>query len=153
MPAPLKMVYEQDAPLDALLGKTVAVIGFGSQGHAHAQNMRDSGLKVIVATRRDSPRGGTSSNWNLAKERGFDPVDRVEEAVQRADLVIVTLPDEVQPEVYNKSIGPHLKAGKAFGATRITSTSFGGTTVLKCTLNPCVTPSVLPALRCGAIDF
>ena len=71
MPAPLKMVYEKDAPLDALQGKTVAVIGFGSQGHAHAQNMRDSGLKVIVATRRDSPRGGTSSNWELAKERGL----------------------------------------------------------------------------------
>ena len=52
--AELKMVYEQDAPLDALKGKTVAVIGFGSQGHAHAQNLRDSGVKVIVANRKDS---------------------------------------------------------------------------------------------------
>ena len=56
MPEPLKMIYEKDAPLDGLKGKTVAIIGFGSQGHAHAQNMRDSGLKVIVANRKDSAR-------------------------------------------------------------------------------------------------
>ena len=106
----LKMVYEKDAPLDALKGKTVAVIGFGSQGHAHAQNLRDSGVRVIVANRKDSPNG------RLAIERGFDPIS-VEEAVKQGDLIIVTLPDEAQPEVYNKSIAPHLKAGKAFGAT------------------------------------
>src|SRR6266550_2047453 len=101
MPQPLKMVYEQDAPLDALKGKTVAVIGFGSQGHAHAQNLRDSGVKVIVANRKDSPNG------RLA----------VEKAVKSGDLIIITLPDEAQPEVYNKSIAPNLKAGKALGAT------------------------------------
>src|SRR5437667_5882255 len=110
MPEPLKMVYEQDAPLDALRGKTVAVIGFGSQGHAHAQNLRDSGIKVIVANRKDS------SNGRLAIEHGFEPVS-VEEAVKAGDLIIVTLPDEVQPDVYNKSIAPHLKAGKALGVT------------------------------------
>src|SRR6266487_1549724 len=110
MPQPLKMVYEQDAPLDALKGKTVAVIGFGSQGHAHAQNLRDSGVKVIVANRKDSPNG------RLAVEKGFNPTS-VEEAVKAGDLIIVTLPDEAQPEVYNKSIAPNLKAGKAFGAT------------------------------------
>src|ERR671913_1889986 len=110
MPEPLKMVYEKDAPLDALRGKTVAIIGFGSQGHAHAQNMRDSGLKVIVANRRDS------ANGRLAIEHGFDPLS-VEDAVKAGDLVIITLPDEVQPEVYNKSIAPHLKAGKAVGVT------------------------------------
>jgi ketol-acid reductoisomerase len=106
----LKMIYEKDAPLDGLKGKTVAIIGFGSQGHAHAQNMRDSGLKVIVANRPDSPNG------RLAKEVGFEPMG-VEDAVKQADLVIVTLPDEVQPEVYNKRIAPHLKAGKTVGAT------------------------------------
>ena len=53
MAEPLKMVYEKDAPLDALKGKTVAILGFGSQGHAHAQNLRDSGVKVIVANRKD----------------------------------------------------------------------------------------------------
>jgi ketol-acid reductoisomerase len=110
------MVYEKDAPLDALAGKTVAVIGFGSQGHAHALNLRDSGIKVIVATRKDSPRGGVSSNWQLAKEHGFEACT-VEQAVQRGDLIIVTLPDEVQPGVYQSSIAPHLKPGKALGAT------------------------------------
>jgi ketol-acid reductoisomerase len=107
---PLKMVYEKDAPIDALKGKTVAVIGFGSQGHAHAQNLRDSGVKVIVANRKDS------ANGRLAIEKGFDPMS-VEDAVKQGDLIIVTLPDEVQPEVYEKSIAPHLKAGKTLGVT------------------------------------
>ena len=110
MAEPLKMVYEKDAPLDALRGKTVAILGFGSQGHAHAQNLRDSGVKVIVANRKDSPNG------RLAIERGFDPMS-VEDAVRQADLAIITLPDEVQPDVYNKSIAPHLKAGKTLGVT------------------------------------
>ena len=110
MAEPLKMIYEKDAPLDGLKGKTVAIIGFGSQGHAHAQNMRDSGLKVIVANRPDS------ANGRLAKEVGFDPMP-VEDAVKQGDLIIVTLPDEVQPDVYKKSIAPHMKAGKTFGAT------------------------------------
>src|SRR3954466_12533268 len=110
MAEPLKMVYEKDAPLDALKGKTVAIIGFGSQGHAHGLNLRDSGVKVIVANRKDS------ANGRLAIEHGFDPMP-VDEAVKQADLIIITLPDEGQPEVYNKSIKPHLKAGKSLGAT------------------------------------
>src|SRR5437764_11813516 len=110
MPEPLKMVYEKDAPLDALKGKTVAVLGYGSQGHAHSQNLRDSGVKVIVANRKDS------ANGRLAQEHGFDPMP-VDAAVQQGDLIIMTLPDEAQPEVYNKSIAPHLKASKALGAT------------------------------------
>jgi ketol-acid reductoisomerase len=110
MPAPLKMVYEQDAPIDVLKGKTVAILGYGSQGHAHAQNLRESGVKVIVANRKGSPNG------RLAQEHGFEPMS-VEDAVKAADLVIVTLPDEVQPEVYARSIAPHLKAGKTLGVT------------------------------------
>jgi len=106
----LKMMYEKDAPLDALKGKTVAVIGYGSQGHAHAQNLRESGVKVIVANRKDS------ANGRLAIEHGFDPMS-VDQAVQQADLIIITLPDEVQPGVYQKSIAPHLKAGKTLGFT------------------------------------
>jgi len=106
----LKMMYEKDAPIDALMGKTVAVIGFGSQGHAHAQNLRESGVKVIVANRRDS------ANGRLAIEKGFEPTS-VEDAVKAGDLLIVTLPDEVQPDVYAKSIAPHLRAGHAIGAT------------------------------------
>ena len=108
--ADLKMVYEKDAPLDALRGKTVAIIGFGSQGHAHALNLRDSGVKVIVANRKDS------ANGRLAIEHGFEPMS-VEDAVKQADLVIITLPDEVQPEVWNKSIKPNLKKGAAVGVT------------------------------------
>src|SRR3954462_3390531 len=106
MAEPLKMVYEQDAPMDALKGKTVAVIGYGSQGHAHAQNLRDSGVKVIVANRKDS------ANGRLGIEHGFDARD-VPDAVRAADHIITPLPDEVQREVYNKSIKPHLKAGKS----------------------------------------
>lgn len=110
MPEALKMYYEKDAPLDALKGKTVAVLGFGSQGHAHSLNLRDSGIKVIVANRPDS------DNGRKAKEHGFD-LTTVDEAVKAADHIIITLPDEVQPEVYKKSIAPHLKAGKSLGAT------------------------------------
>src|SRR4051795_13566876 len=103
-PTPLHVYYENEATLDGLKGKTVAVLGYGSQGHAHAQNLRESGVKVIVANRKDS------ANGRLAIEKGFDPVS-VEDAVKAADLVILTLPDEVQPEVYEKSVAPHLKAG------------------------------------------
>ncbi len=110
MPEPLKMLYEKDAPIDALKGKTVAIIGFGSQGHAHGQNLRDSGVKVIVANRKDS------TNGKLALERGFE-LFSIEDAVKKADLIIVTLPDEVQPEVYKKSIEPNLTAGKVLGFT------------------------------------
>lgn len=110
MPNPLKMLYADDAPLTGLAGKTVAVLGFGSQGHAHAQNLRESGVKVIVANRKDSPNG------KLAVEKGFELVS-VEDGVQRADLIIVTLPDEKQPEVYFKSIEKHLTPGKVLGFT------------------------------------
>src|ERR1700710_778370 len=104
------MWKKKPAPLAPRRGKTVAIIGFGSQGHAHSLNLRDSGVKVIVANRKES------SNGKLAIEHGFEPVS-VEEAVKAGDLIIVTLPDEVQPEVYNKSIAPFLTAGKALGTT------------------------------------
>jgi ketol-acid reductoisomerase len=110
MPQPLKMIYGNDAPLTGLQGKTVAILGFGSQGHAHAQNMRESGIKVIVANRKDS------ANGRLAVEKGFE-LFSIEDAVKKADLVIVSLPDEVQPGVYQKSIAPNLSAGKCLGFT------------------------------------
>src|SRR5271156_1386683 len=96
-PMSLNMIYEKDASLDALKGKTVAIIGFGSQGHAHGLNLRDSGVKVVVANRKESPNG------KLAIEHGFELLS-VEDAVKAGDLLIVTLPDEVQPDVYGKSI-------------------------------------------------
>lgn len=106
----IERLYDKDGSLAPLQGKTVAVLGYGSQGHAHAQNLRDSGVKVIVANRRDS------ANGRLAIEHGFDPMS-VEDAVKQADLLIATLPDEVQPDVYEKSIKPHLRPGMTFGAT------------------------------------
>jgi ketol-acid reductoisomerase len=106
----IQTYYDQDGSLAPLQGKTVAILGYGSQGHAHAQNLRDSGVKVIVANRKDSPNG------KLAMEHGFDPMS-VEDAVKQADLVIATLPDEAQPGVWEKSIKPNLKKGAAFGAT------------------------------------
>ena len=106
----IETLYDKDGSIKALDGKTVAVLGYGSQGHAHSQNLRDSGVKVIVANRKDS------ANGKLAIEHGFDPMP-VEDAVKQADLVIATLPDEVQPEVWAKSISPNLKEGASFGAT------------------------------------
>jgi ketol-acid reductoisomerase len=106
----IERLYDKDGSINALRGKTVAVIGYGSQGHAHAQNLRDSGVKVIIANRADS------KNGQLAIEHGFKPMS-VEEAVKQADLVIITLPDEVQPEVYEKSIKPNLKPGATLGWT------------------------------------
>ncbi len=104
----LTIHYENDAPLDALKGKKVAVIGYGSQGHAHAQNLRDSGIEVSVAELE-----GTD-NYNLAKEHGFDPSD-VKTAIEGAALIIVTLPDEVQPKVYEAEIQPNLQEGQTLG--------------------------------------
>ena len=75
----IETLYDKDGSLNPLSGKTVAVLGYGSQGHAHAQNLRDSGVKVIVANRRES------ANGKLAIEHGFDPLP-VADAVQQADL-------------------------------------------------------------------
>jgi ketol-acid reductoisomerase len=100
--------YEKDAPIDALKGKRVAIIGYGSQGHAHGQNLRDSGVEIAVAEL-----GGTD-NFKLAQEHGFKPSD-IAGAMKGATLIIVTLPDEVQGKVYEKEIAPNLKAGQTLG--------------------------------------
>ncbi|MEM6257806.1 MAG: ketol-acid reductoisomerase [Planctomycetota bacterium] len=98
-------LYEKDGSLQPLAGKTVAVIGYGSQGHAHAQNLRDSGVNVIVANRKES------KNGKLAIEHGFDPMP-VADAVAAADVIVIALPDEVQPTVYAESIEGNLADGK-----------------------------------------
>jgi ketol-acid reductoisomerase len=100
--------YEQDAPIDALQGKKVAVIGYGSQGHAHSQNLRDSGIQVSVAELE-----GTD-NFKLAQEHGFSPAD-IKTAMEGAALIIVTLPDEVQGKVYESQIAPSIQAGQTLG--------------------------------------
>ncbi len=102
----MKVYYEKDADITVLKDKTVAIIGYGSQGHAHAQNLRDSGVKVIVGQRPGS------ANYALAKEHGFAPVSAAE-AAQAADLIMILLPDQVQAAVYEQDIKPHLTAGKA----------------------------------------
>jgi ketol-acid reductoisomerase len=106
----IETLYEKDGSLQPLAEKTVAVIGYGSQGHAHAQNLRDAGVNVIVANRR------ASDNGQRAIEHGFDPMP-VEEAVQQAEVLILTLPDEAQPDIYQNKIKPHLRPGMTFGAT------------------------------------
>jgi len=104
----VKIYYEKDAPIDALKGKKVAVIGYGSQGHAHSQNLRDSGIEVAVAELE-----GTD-NYKLAIEQGFAPGD-IKTAMDGAALVIVTVPDEVQAKVYAEQIAPNLTAGQTLG--------------------------------------
>ena len=101
---PATIYYDRDADLSALKGKTVAIIGYGSQGHAHAQNLRDSGVEVIVAERPGC------ANYDLADSHGFAPLS-AEEATQRADVINILLPDEVQGDVYRTSIRDSLQPG------------------------------------------
>ncbi|MCL2123290.1 MAG: ketol-acid reductoisomerase [Desulfovibrionaceae bacterium] len=102
----MNVYYEKDADLTLLKNTTIAIIGYGSQGHAHAQNLRDSGLNVVVS---ELPSG---ANYALAKEHGFAPLSAAE-AAAKADLIMILLPDQLQAAVYEKEILPNLKAGKA----------------------------------------
>ena len=98
--------YDDDANLQHLDGQTIAVIGYGSQGHAHALNAKESGLDVVVGLRRGS------DSWRQAEEAGLR-VREVAEAAAAGDLVMVLLPDEVQGAVYREQIAPNLAAGNA----------------------------------------
>jgi len=100
-----KMYYEQDADLSVLRGKRVAIIGYGSQGHAQALNLRDSGIEVIVAELE-----GTE-NYRLAVADGFKPL-RASEASSEADIIQMLVQDHLQPTVYEREIKEHLKEGK-----------------------------------------
>ena len=100
----MRIFYEKDAPLTPIEGKTVAIIGYGSQGHAHAQNLRDSGINVIVGQRPGS------ANYDLAVKHGFEPVSAAE-AAEKADLIMMLVPDHVQGDIYRDAIEPGLKAG------------------------------------------
>jgi len=103
-----KVYHDDDVDVQPILDKTVGIIGYGSQGHAHAQNLRDSGVTVIVGEVE-----GTD-NYRLAVEHGFQPMTAAEVTAQ-ADLIQILIPDEVQRIVYAKEIGPNLDAGKTLG--------------------------------------
>jgi ketol-acid reductoisomerase len=95
-----KMYYNGDANANYFNGKRVAVVGYGSQGHAHAQNLRESGVDVVVGLRQ-------GKSWEKAEHDGFD-VKTVSEAVEQSDVVMILLPDELQTSVYKNEIEPHL---------------------------------------------
>jgi ketol-acid reductoisomerase len=103
-----KIFYEKDAPIEPLKNKKVAVFGYGSQGHAHSLNLRDSGITVNVAELE-----GTD-NFKLAVKHGFKPTD-IKTAMVGASLIIVTIPDEIQSKVYNEQIAPNLESGQTLG--------------------------------------
>ncbi len=102
----MKIYYDDDADLKYYQDKKIAIIGYGSQGHAHALNLKESGIDVIVAQRA----GGR--NYELCQEDGFTPYS-VEDAVKQADIIHILLPDEIQKKVYQENISPHLRAGQA----------------------------------------
>ncbi|RAO98682.1 ketol-acid reductoisomerase [Petrotoga sp. 9PW.55.5.1] len=110
--------YEKDANLDLLKGKTIAVIGYGSQGHAQAQNLKDSGLNVIIGLKKDS------KSIEIAKKDGFEVYD-TPEAVKKGDIIQVLIPDEVQSFVYKKDIEPNLEEGNALGFSHGFNIHFG----------------------------
>jgi ketol-acid reductoisomerase len=102
----MKLYYDKDANLELLAKKTVAIIGYGSQGHAHAQNLKDSGVKVIVGLRPDS------KTADEVRAAGLE-VMSVADAAKKADIIMVLIPDEFQKDVYTNEIKPGLKKGKA----------------------------------------
>ncbi len=100
----MQVFYDRDADLKYLKGKRVAVLGYGSQGHAHAHNLRDSGIEVVVGLREGS------GSWSKAKNAGFQVMETAA-AVKAGDVVMVLLPDELQGEVYEGEIKPGLRSG------------------------------------------
>src|ERR671933_1122854 len=100
----MKVYYDKDADLSLIKGKKVTIIGYGSQGHAHAQNLQDSGVKVTVGLRK----GGAS--WDKAKKGGIK-VAEIDEAIKGADIVMILLPDEHHAQIYREYVEPNIKKG------------------------------------------
>ena len=113
-----QLFYDSDADLSLLNNKTLAIIGYGSQGHAHALNLKDSGVDVIVGLYKGS------KSESKAKNDGLE-VFSVAEACKRADWIMILLPDEFQKEVYNKEIEPNLKEGKVISFAHGFNIRFG----------------------------
>ncbi len=118
-----KMYYDADANLDLLKGKTIAVMGFGSQGHAQAQNLHESGLKVIVGIRKPFDEA-TQEEWDKVVAAGIEPMT-VAEAAQAADIIQILLPDQTQAGVYHNEIKPYLQEGNALGFSHGFNIHFG----------------------------
>lgn len=102
----MKIYYDKDADLSLIKGKQVTIVGYGSQGHAHALNLKDSGVSVTVALRR------AGASWDKAVNAGHT-VKEIAEAVKSADVVMLLLPDETMPDVYHAEVAPNLNAGAA----------------------------------------
>ena len=100
--------YDADCNLQKLVGKIITVLGYGSQGHAHALNLKENGMDVTIGLRKDS------KTWKVAEEAGF-VVKETGEAVKDADVVMVLIPDEIQGDTYTNSIAPNLKKGAYLG--------------------------------------
>lgn len=114
----MKIFYDKDADLSVIRGKKVAIIGYGSQGHAHAQNLKDSGVKVTVGLRAGS------SSIPKAKNAGLD-VKEIADAVRDADVVMILAPDEQQKKIYLEQIEPNLKRGAALAFAHGFNIHFG----------------------------
>src|SRR5438309_10807154 len=106
----MKVFYDRDADLSLLRPHKIAILGFGSQGHAHALNLRDSGMDVRVGLRKSSP------SWDKAVKQGL-PVFETAEAAKQADIIMILVPDEMGSDIYQSEIDPFLTSGKylAFG--------------------------------------
>ena len=101
-----KIFYNKDVDIKFIKKKTIAIIGYGSQGHAHARNLHDSGIKVVVGLRKDS------AFWKRAQKDGLN-VMTVPEATKKADILMILIPDDKQRAMYEKDIEPHLRKGMA----------------------------------------
>lgn len=100
-----KIYYKKDIPTNILEGKKICVVGYGSQGHAHAKNLRDNGYDVVIGLRQ-------GKSYDVAKEDGFEVLP-VAEGVRIADVIMILTPDETQPDIFDQEIAPNLTAGKA----------------------------------------
>jgi len=100
----VKVYYDKDADIEIIRAKKVAVIGYGSQGHAHSQNLKESGVNVVVGLRKDG------ASWKKAEAAGLKVMD-VASAVKQSDIVMILVPDELQGDLYKNEIGPNLKKG------------------------------------------
>lgn len=113
-----KIFYDNDADPSALQGKTVSVIGYGSQGHAHALNLSDSGVKVIVGLDRSSRR------WEKVGENGLEVME-VDSATRKADIIMILVPDEIQAKLYQDKIAPNLDKSKSLAFAHGFNIHFG----------------------------